>query len=184
MSKEHKNSSCFWLSFFAACCRHQLWSSASPRRQRCSLLGEQLELSVKEQLSSSWPSGQSSVIFAALGLCCPVAFLEGHYVLSLIPYMMSWRCLSCLPLLSFTGILTERTVGPQCAVLYKRIGGWVGGQVNRREGGQAGCAWRTVREEWHLYWGVIMQKIGEIAGDRRFMIPGWRPFCREEEITG
>lgn len=29
-----------------------------------------------------------------------------------------------------------------------------------------------------------MHKIREIAGDRMFMIPGWRPFCSIRRKTG
>lgn len=40
------------------------------------------------------------------------------------------------------------------------------------------------REEWLLGWGVIICKTGDLTGDRALMAPGWRPFCRWEEITG
>ena len=73
---------------------------------------------------------------------------------------MGGVCLTyhCLPL---PRLLTEQIVGPWCALLNERIDGWVGGQTNTWEGGQARCAWRTLQETGHLYWGVNNAKAWE-----------------------
>lgn len=69
-------------------------------------------------------------------------------------------------------------------MLNKRVDWEMDRQTDRWEGGQARGAWKTVREEWHLCWGIIIHKIKEIAGDKMFMRPGWRPFCSIRRDTG
>lgn len=108
------------------------------------------------------PGRQLAASCSSPRLChhrCSLLLVESTAFLSSLPAFLS-------------GVLTER-VSVFCGMKVK-VGEWVSRQIDKRMG-------KTCLEDSErsgICWGDIIHKLGAVARDRGFMIPGWGPFCR------